>query len=108
MPLPAEFEFDEDHSYFMVRLPIHPAALEVADSVAGVGTEPITPPVGTKSGPSRDQVLLLRQAVEETGIATLTQIGRAILASLKRLSIFSGARVPPFGKLPITHILGLW
>lgn len=29
---PAEFEFDEDHSYFMVRLPIHPAALEVAMS----------------------------------------------------------------------------
>ena len=27
---PAEFDFDEDHSYFMVRLPIHPAALEVA------------------------------------------------------------------------------
>ena len=32
---PAEFEFDEDHSYFMVRLPIHPAALEVAGSRAG-------------------------------------------------------------------------
>lgn len=31
---PAEFEFDEDHSYFMVRLPIHPAALEVAESQA--------------------------------------------------------------------------
>lgn len=30
-PLP-EFEFDEDHSYFMVRLPVHPAALEVAES----------------------------------------------------------------------------
>ncbi|HEX4966331.1 MAG TPA: hypothetical protein VF173_36320 [Thermoanaerobaculia bacterium] len=28
---PAEFEFDEDHSYFMVRLPVHPAALEVAE-----------------------------------------------------------------------------
>ena len=24
-----EFEFDEDHSYFLVRLPVHPAALEV-------------------------------------------------------------------------------
>ncbi|MDO8724208.1 MAG: hypothetical protein Q7J31_18565 [Syntrophales bacterium] len=32
---PAEFDFDEDHSYFMVRLPVHPAALEVSDS--GVG-----------------------------------------------------------------------
>ncbi|NJD37168.1 MAG: transcriptional regulator [Geobacter sp.] len=29
---PAEFEFDEDHSYFMVKLPVHPAALEVAES----------------------------------------------------------------------------
>jgi ATP-dependent DNA helicase RecG len=32
---PAEFDFDKDHSYFMVRLPVHPAALEVADSEAG-------------------------------------------------------------------------
>ena len=32
---PAEFDFDEDYSYFMVRLPIHPAALEVAESQAG-------------------------------------------------------------------------
>lgn len=30
---PAEFEFDEDYSYFMVRLPVHPTALEVAESV---------------------------------------------------------------------------
>lgn len=30
----AEFEFDEDHSYFMARLPIHPAAREVAESQA--------------------------------------------------------------------------
>jgi ATP-dependent DNA helicase RecG len=42
---PAEFEFDEDHSYFMVRLPVHPAALEVAES--SMGDEP---------GPSQDQV----------------------------------------------------
>ena len=34
---PAEFDFDEDHSYFMVRLPIHPAALEVAESAPGGG-----------------------------------------------------------------------
>jgi ATP-dependent DNA helicase RecG len=27
---PLEFEFDEDHSYFMVRLLAHPAALEIA------------------------------------------------------------------------------
>ena len=32
---PAEFEFDDDHSYFSVRLPVHPAALEVAESQTG-------------------------------------------------------------------------
>ncbi len=32
---PAEFEFDEDHSYFTVRLPVHPAALEVAETSMG-------------------------------------------------------------------------
>jgi len=32
---PAEFDFGEDHSCFMVRLPVHPAALEV--TVSGVG-----------------------------------------------------------------------
>ncbi|MBM3371140.1 MAG: transcriptional regulator [Betaproteobacteria bacterium] len=32
---PPEFEFDEDHSYFMVRLPVHPAAREVAESATG-------------------------------------------------------------------------
>lgn len=30
---PAEFEFDEDYSYFMVRLPVHPAALEENDVI---------------------------------------------------------------------------
>lgn len=42
---PAEFEFDEDHSYFMVRLPIHPAAMEVTASTAGAGKNLVTPPV---------------------------------------------------------------
>ncbi len=46
---PAEFEFDEDHSYFMVRLPAHPTASAVAESVMGevpgIGTPPVTPPV---------------------------------------------------------------
>jgi hypothetical protein len=36
-------EFDEDHSYFMVRLPVHPAAMEVAES--SMGDEP-----GVESG----------------------------------------------------------
>ncbi len=45
---PPEFEFDQDHSYFMVRLPVHPAALEVAEGkhltphVAGEVTGEVT------------------------------------------------------------------
>ncbi|HPB90405.1 MAG TPA: ATP-binding protein [Rugosibacter sp.] len=42
---PAEFEFDEDHSYLMVRLPIHPAAQAVAESATGE----VTPPAGSES-----------------------------------------------------------
>ena len=57
---PAEFDFDEDHSYFMVRLPVHPAALEVADSEVGESADVDTPQVtgqsGTKSALSRHQV----------------------------------------------------
>ncbi len=37
-----EFDFDEDHSYFMVRLPVHPAALEVDDSVTPQVTGQVT------------------------------------------------------------------
>jgi ATP-dependent DNA helicase RecG len=40
----AVFEFDEERSYFMVRLPVHPAALEVESQI------------GTKSGPGGDQI----------------------------------------------------
>src|SRR3990172_8071078 len=61
---PAEVEFDEDHSYFIVRFPVHPTALEVAASVAG---EEATLSVGTKSGLSRDQVLLLQRSLEAQG-----------------------------------------
>jgi ATP-dependent DNA helicase RecG len=42
---PAEFDFDEDHSYFMVRLPVHPAALAVADSEIGETVGVDTPQV---------------------------------------------------------------
>ncbi len=57
---PAEFEFDEDHSYFMVRLPIHPAAREVAESATGQEPGKVgagrTAAAGTESGPGWDQV----------------------------------------------------
>jgi ATP-dependent DNA helicase RecG len=53
---PAEFEFDEDHSYFMVRLPIHPAAQEVAESVAGAAPSAKKPESRPESRPeSADQ-----------------------------------------------------
>jgi len=42
---PAEFDFGADHSYFMVRLPVHPAALEVADSEVGELADEDTPQV---------------------------------------------------------------
>ena len=76
---PPEFEFDEDHSYFMVRLPIHPAALEVAESVTGEATGAVvTPPVGlesgTKLGLSGDQVQLLSQLIEEQVLTSLIAI----------------------------------
>lgn len=47
---PAEFEFDEDHSCFMVRLPVHPAALEVAESQAGRGMAQPRPEAGAEAG----------------------------------------------------------
>jgi ATP-dependent DNA helicase RecG len=82
---PAEFEFDEDHSYFMVRLPIHPAALEVAES-AVAGAAESTSKVGagetaltgedrsTKSALSRHQVKILRKCLADAEIADLMAI----------------------------------
>ena len=46
----AEFEFDEDYSYFMVRLPVHPVALEVAESQAGGGSARTRPESVGESG----------------------------------------------------------
>ena len=55
---PAEFDFDEDHSYFTVRLPVHPAVLEVGGLELGGSTDVDTPQVTrqdcTKSAPSRN------------------------------------------------------
>ena len=78
---PAEFEFDEDHSYFMVRLPIHPAAREVAESAAR-GESGVAQKVGageaagdgTKSGLSRDQVEILRKCLADSPIADLMAV----------------------------------
>ncbi len=67
---PAEFEFDDDHSYFMVRLPVHPAAKEVSGPTA----EQVEAQVGTKSGPSRDQVLIIPNLLHEKKISELLVI----------------------------------
>lgn len=79
---PAEFEFDEDHSYFMVRLPIHPTALEVAESATGnaaissvkMGAGDTTADAGIKSGLSRNQVEILRKCLANSPIADLMAV----------------------------------
>lgn len=64
---PPEFETDDDHSYFQVRLPVHPQAQM---GIAKVGTGE-TAGTGTKSGPSRDQVEILRKCLIESTIQDL-------------------------------------
>ena len=65
---PPEFEFDADCSYFMVRLPVHPTALEVANSVQG---DQLDTSAGTRSAPSRHQVEILQQCGKESALADL-------------------------------------
>ena len=65
---PPEFEFDADYSYFMVRLPVHPTALEVANSVQG---DQLDATAGTRSAPSRHQVEILQQCGQERTLADL-------------------------------------
>ena len=70
---PPEFEFDEDHSYFMVRLPAHPEARAVSAAVAKSIRD-----VGTESALSRHQVEILRKCMDDTAIGDLMSIaGRA-------------------------------
>lgn len=71
---PAEFEFDEEHSYFMVRLPVHPTALEVAESVTAKAAEQTNRQAGTKSALSRHQVQILRKCEVESPIGDLMNI----------------------------------
>ena len=71
---PTEFDFDEDHSYFMVRLPVHPAALEVAESVTSKVAGQPTGEAGTKSALSRHQVDILRKCEVESPIGDLMNI----------------------------------
>ena len=70
---PPEFDFDEDYSYFMVRLPVHPEARAASAAVAKA-----TGDVGIESALSRHQVEILRRCTEDTAIGDLMSIaGRA-------------------------------
>ena len=65
---PLEFEFDADCSYFMVRLLVHPTAVEVANSVQN---DQLDATAGTRSAPSRRQVEILQQCGQERALADL-------------------------------------
>jgi ATP-dependent DNA helicase RecG len=70
------FETDDEHSYFLVRLPAHPQAERIGSKPAS-GQHTIAVP-GTKLGLSGDQVQILRQTQIEQSISTLmAAIGRA-------------------------------
>jgi ATP-dependent DNA helicase RecG len=57
------FETDDDRIYFVSYFPAHPLAVSKA-----------TAQVGTKSGPSRDQVQLLKFTFKERSIAELMEL----------------------------------
>jgi len=72
---PPEFETDEDHSYFLVRLPSHPQA-HAGGTKVGVST--MSTDAGTKSALSRHQVEILQKCLVESEITELMTIaGRA-------------------------------
>ena len=67
------FETDDERSYFLIRLPIHPGFL--VDEAAAVETAPeVTDQVGTKQGLSKEQVDLLQSCVEEAPITLLMKV----------------------------------
>ena len=68
---PPDFETDEDHSYFQVRLPAHPMAQTAIAKVSAGETA-----AGTKSGPSRDQVAILRKCLIESPIQDLMELAQ--------------------------------
>lgn len=71
---PPVFETDDDRSYFIARIPAH---IETVVSVQGVEARGLVGQVGTKSGPSRDQVSILANCLISKSITELmTEIGR--------------------------------
>ena len=81
---PAEFEFDEDHSYFMARLPVHPAALEVTTSTAHVEKNLDTPLIESRSESGLESRLESRLesalAVKIFLLLSRAEMGKAALA----------------------------
>lgn len=71
---PPEFETDEEHSYFQVRLPAHHQAQTGTAKVATSETAPADKGRGTKSALSRHQVEILRRCLADAEIAELMTI----------------------------------
>jgi len=61
-----EFEFDEEHTYFQVKLPVHGEVLK--ENSVDID---LTPQVGTKLGLSSDQVEILAQCTQTRAISEL-------------------------------------
>ncbi len=59
---PPRFSTDEGRTYFLAELPVHP-------ELKGIQAQ-----VGTKSGPSRDQVQLLRNCLKEKSLVDLMAV----------------------------------
>jgi ATP-dependent DNA helicase RecG len=64
-----QFEFDEDHSYFLVRLPVHRAALEVSGR--------IRPESGPESGPESEVSMAILAALNK-GPLSRSELVRAL------------------------------
>ena len=77
---PPEFETDDEHSYFQVRLPVHPQA-QAGTAKIGAGDtanmgEAGRDQAGTKLGLSRDQVEILQKCLIESQIQELMDIAQ--------------------------------
>ena len=81
---PPEFETDEDRTFFLIRLPVHPRATGEATIEAtrkdtlGLGTTPglSRDQVGTKLALSKHQVKILYKCLIDTGITELMKIAK--------------------------------
>lgn len=76
-----DFETDDDRSYFLIRLPVHPEA-DLGDSVGAEGSEktPVKKPVETPVKTS-DQILrMLDEKPEMTLAQVASKIGKSLSA----------------------------